>query len=655
MVDSPLTEILKCVKPNVDMQAKSNEEVKQLTFIKINKSNQVEDSKMIKFCIACTVQSGSQCILSRKPFLWIVFSFKSDAQDCLSKVQIMYPHAAISDPPVDLNLKCFDNLYFVGSCQEMVTNGLPFNVVSPYGLDDTDWNIFFHCNSDFIAPMVYYEPTKWSHLYNLFEKLYDLGAKKVIFDGNLYCVNFDSASAHQQAFEKIHSCYLEPLEPERAPEIHKQRVTKRMNRYSGIPWCLTQELGLSCLVIKIESQFHDHFIEISKSVLGNRECIFIKSTPGEIWIGFSDELICKDSEKTVNGFLARLKQSSNVSIAKPSNELLESINFQDLAGDAYDLAFLSSQLKSFKPITRPNIIERIRMQRMQEHDGSVFSIIASGKFHTGHILPGLVYDKIFKIFVKLSKVIPLAGTTSWDKVTLIYNSWHEAHAARHYINKWKTAEVPYFAEFHGASHLEQKQLACSNFSEYCIINDKRKVLEKIVQNKSLVDKLDSNSSTAQSTSEIGVLDEEMKMKLQYLFAITTNSEFELTSGMISIIKMHLVSMNCLACIEFEDKIWVAVEDLEKGKKAKAQIEKIKFKMLNEYEDDFNVGVVMESIQKSQPKVTKMLANKLMNPKKSFRNMYLDSDVCPLGHFNYSYRKAAGMSTSRYCQLNGSSK
>uniref|UniRef100_T1KGJ1 NYN domain-containing protein n=1 Tax=Tetranychus urticae TaxID=32264 RepID=T1KGJ1_TETUR len=164
-----------------------------------------------------------------------------------------------------------------------------------------------------------------------------------------------------------------------------------------------------------------------------------------------------------------------------------------------------------------------------------------------------------------------------------------------------------------------------------------------------------SNGTVQSTANICVLEEEMTKKLQYLFVITTNSEFKFTSGMISIIKLNLVQRDCPVCIEFEDKIWVAFDDLEKGKKVKARIDHIKFKMLHEYEDDFDVGVVMESIQKSPPEVTKMLANKLMNPKRSVRNVYLNSDAYPLGHFNYSYRKAVGMSISRYCQLNDSFK
>uniref|UniRef100_T1KGJ5 Uncharacterized protein n=1 Tax=Tetranychus urticae TaxID=32264 RepID=T1KGJ5_TETUR len=617
---------------------------------------------MVKFCIDCTAQAGSQCILSRNSskYLWIVFSCKSDAQDCLSKVQIMYPDAIISDPPVDLALSCLEDPYFVESCEEIDENEVPeHNDAVNFDVSDgTDWKMFFRYNSNFIAPMPYYEPTRWSLLYNLFEKLYDLGAKKVIFDGNLYCAHFESDSDYQEAFENLRSRHLEPLESVDAPETRQQKVTMKMNRYSGIPWCLNEHLDLYCLVIKVKSQLHDHFMDIGKYILGNRECIFIKSTPGEIWIGFPDELICENSMKTVDGFIASLKQSSNASMAKPSNKLLESIKFHDLAGDAYDLAFLSSQLEGLKTTPRPQIIERIRMQRMQEqecNESYVSYFTAHGTYDNRWTDYGFPSEQLVKVLVKFSKVIPLAVTVSYEEVYLMYNSWHEAYVASIFIENLRNNEVPYLAAFTGAGVVEQHQIDLRKTSEYYIINDKRKVLDKIVQNKSLVDQSDSDSSTVQSTTDIDVLDEEMKMKLKYSFVITTESDFKFTSGMITIIKMNLVQMGCPVCVDFEDKVWVTVDDLEKGNKAKAKIEKIKFKMLHEYEDDFEVGVVMESLQTILTKVGKMLVNKMMNPKRRARNVYLTSDVFPLGHFNYSYRKAIGMSTSRYCQLTGSFK
>uniref|UniRef100_T1KGH2 NYN domain-containing protein n=1 Tax=Tetranychus urticae TaxID=32264 RepID=T1KGH2_TETUR len=643
ILDSPLIEILKSIKPTVDMQTISKEEVKKLTFIKMNISNEADDSK-IKFCIACSEQSGSQCILSMKPYLWIVFSFESHAQKFLPKVKIIYPDAVISEPPIDLTLKLDENTYSVESFDVIDTNREPSSVVTLQACDDIDWNIFFRFNCDFIAPMPYYEPTKWSLLYNLFEKIYDLGAKKVIFDGNLYCAHFDSASAYQDALAQMRSLYLEPLEYVLVPETQKLKAAKKMTRYPGIPWCLNEQLDLSCLVIKIESQLHNHFVDIGKNILGNRECIFIKSISGEIWIGFPDEHLCENSEKTVKRFLATLEQKNDVSMAKPSNELLESINFRDLAGDAYDLAFLSSQLEGSKPIKRPNIIERIRLQRMQEQEcnESVFYFVVCGKFDSLNSFPGLAVEQTVKMVVKFSKVIPLAVTVFMPEyVNLMYNSWHEAHVAQHFIKKLTAAEVPYFREFRVTSIVQQQPFVYFNYSEYYIINDKRKVLEKIVQSKNQAEKLDSNSSSFQSIVK----------QLQYLYIIKTNSDFDFTSGMISITKLNLIQMDCPVCIEFDDKIWVAVDELEKGKKAKARIDQIKFKMLHEYEDDFQVEVVMESIQTSPTKVASMLADKFMNPKKNTRNICLNSDPFPLGHFNYSYRKAVGMSTSRYCQLN----
>uniref|UniRef100_T1KGJ8 NYN domain-containing protein n=1 Tax=Tetranychus urticae TaxID=32264 RepID=T1KGJ8_TETUR len=119
--DSPLTDILKSIKIEKSKRSKANKccEVKQLTFIRMpNASDSVDNSKFIKFCVACTAPTGSQCILSKKSSLWVVFSFKSHAQDCLSKVQILYPDAVISEPPSDLTLPCLDNSYTVQFCDE---------------------------------------------------------------------------------------------------------------------------------------------------------------------------------------------------------------------------------------------------------------------------------------------------------------------------------------------------------------------------------------------------------------------------------------------------------------------------------------------------------------------------------------------------------
>uniref|UniRef100_T1KGG9 Uncharacterized protein n=1 Tax=Tetranychus urticae TaxID=32264 RepID=T1KGG9_TETUR len=565
IIDSLLAEILKCIKPEVVMQTKSNKEVKQLTFIKVVHSNEAYQNQIFKFCIAYAAQSGSQCVLSMKSYHWIVFLFKSDAQKFLPKVKMIYSDAVIRMP--------------------------------------------------------------WHQLTSRKPILPSLDApKKVLFDGNLYCAQFDSASDYQDAFEKLQSRYLEPLESVHASEAHKLKAVKKMIRCSGTP---------------------------CKSILGNRECIFIKSIPGETWIGFPDEDTCKNSDKNVDGFVASLKQQNDMSIAKPSKELLESINLQDLAGDAYDLAFLSSQLEVSKPIKRPNFIEQIRLQRMQEQecDETVFHFTVSGQFYSRWTSHKLALEQIVKIFVNFSKVIPLAATASVIELNSIYNSWHEALAAQHFLKKLTTAEVPYLQEFREIGSIRKPQLACSKYSEYYIINDKRKVLEKIVQNKSL---LDSISFTVQSTTDLGVLifDDEMIKKLQYLFVITTNSEFKFTSGMISIIKLNLIQMDCPVCIEFEDKVWVGVEYLKKGNKVKTRIDQIKFKLLHEKDDDdFEVGVVMESIQESPPEVAEMLASKLMNTKKSVTNIYLNYDFFPLGHFNYSYRKAVGMPISRFCQLN----
>uniref|UniRef100_T1KGI0 Uncharacterized protein n=1 Tax=Tetranychus urticae TaxID=32264 RepID=T1KGI0_TETUR len=629
----------------------------------MSNSNEADNSKIIKFC---TAKLGSQCILSRKPYLWIVFSYKSDAQKVLPKVKIIYSDAVISKPPIDLTLQCANNAYIleppidlasnrtenelllkaaIDAAQVLTNERLRSSFFSLDVRDDNDWKIFFRYNSDFIAPMLNYKPNKWS----------------LVFDGNLYCAQFDSASAYQDAYAKIPSRYFRPLEFVNAQDL-EGKFKKKLNRYiPDIPWCLNEDLDIHCFVVKIGSPLHDEFIEMSKNILGNRGCIFIKSIPGEIWIGFPDEISRENSEKTVEKFVQYCTKINDVSIAKPSNELLESINFRDLAGDAYDLAFLSSQLEDLKPITRPHIIEEITTERMreQESNDSVFQVTIRGKFCYDYWSSKKVLDKVVKILVYFSKVIPLAVTASDDQVNLMYKTWYEANVARHFINNLREDEVPYLARFHRPLLNVIESFTCSDIYYY-IINDQRKVLEKIVQNNSLVDQSDANSSTVQSTSDINVLDEEMKRKLLYLFVITSDSDFKFTSGMISIIKMNLARMERLfyfglqdkmkypVCIEFEDEIWVGFDDLEEGNKAKARIEEIKFKILHEHEGDFEVGVVMEPIVKSPPpKVTKMLANKLMNPETRPTTIYMGFryNAYPLGHFNYSYRKELGMMTS----------
>uniref|UniRef100_T1KGH5 NYN domain-containing protein n=1 Tax=Tetranychus urticae TaxID=32264 RepID=T1KGH5_TETUR len=632
IVDSPLTEILKCLKPNVTMKTKRYNKVKQLTFIKMINSNEADQNKIIKYCIACTKQSGSQCILSRKSYLWIVFSFKSDATKFLPKIQIIYPDAVISEPPIDLTLAYRENPYTVESCKikvadetrsniaaskpekvafsqnqsssnascadvkpeeanesvtlEKSTKTESSNAVSLDNCDDSDSKIFFRFNSNSIAPVLHYQLTKWSLLYNLFEKLYDLGAKNVIFDGNLYCAHFDSASAYQDALAQMGSRYLEPLQFVPLSKIpNQQEVKKKMDRYN---------------------------MEFLGDILGNRECIFIKSTPGEIWIGFPNELICVNSAILVLR-LASLKYPNDLSTHKPSIELLESVDFEDLVGDAYDLAFLSSQLESSRSIQMPQIMEKIslhRRTRKQEGNETVFSINVKGNFRNLKDWVKLSLGQIVKIFVKLSKVIPVAATASYDEVNLMFDSWYEAFAAHHFINHLTSTEVPYFTEFNGASEVQQQQLAFPSIFKYYIINDKRKVLEKIVENKSLGDRQ---------------------------------------------LEMNLAQMDCQVCGESEDKILVAVGDLEKGKKAKAKIDQIKFKMLYEKDDDdYEVGVTMQSGHISSTELVNMTVNKYMDLKKSLiNNTHSISDVVPLDHFNYSYRKAVGMAISEYCKLNKS--
>uniref|UniRef100_T1KGI1 NYN domain-containing protein n=1 Tax=Tetranychus urticae TaxID=32264 RepID=T1KGI1_TETUR len=531
----------------------------------------------------------------------------------------------------------------------MLNNGVlePQNIVNINDCGSYERSIFFQFDSFDVPLFIWKDLTKWSVLYDLYEQLYDLGAKKVmlawranawpiyntVFHRDLYCASFGSASAYRDAFEEIRLRNLKAYEFVNIPESYKHEVAVKMSRYNTID-------RIPC-----------------KKILDNRECIFIKcikKTPGEIWIGFPNELICKNSEKTVNGFLSSLKQSSNVLVAKPSNELLKSINFQDLAGDAYDLAFLSSQLDGTQP--SPNIIERISLQRMQEQecDEAVFFITIEGDFSNSQSWVELRADQIIKIFVKFSKVIPLAAAMK-EKVFLMFHSWYEAQVARHFLNNLTLSEVPYFKELSKVSEVNKQQLTSLNFMRFYIINDQRNVLEKIMQNRSLVHKLDFNSSIVQSTSEIDPADGQVANRLKYVFTITS-SEFKFTRGMISIIKMRLVFMKCPAYIEFEDKIWFGVDDLKKGNKIENEFRFLTFQILHE-DDDYDqlLYVAVQSVSSFPPKVGKMLADKLNDQKKPSAGddliiSDLDLDTVPLGHFNYSYKKAVGMSIGRYIEL-----
>uniref|UniRef100_T1KGH7 Uncharacterized protein n=1 Tax=Tetranychus urticae TaxID=32264 RepID=T1KGH7_TETUR len=653
LVDSHLTETLKCINISIDIkpvESKIKNEVKQLTFIKLNNSNEADDSEIIKFCIDCSTKSSSQCILSRKPFLWIVSSFKSDAQACLSKVQIKYPDAIIADPPVDLTSSYHENPYTVESCEQKVS----IEATSPVDNEDANgWNIFFRRTSSLTGPNA---STKLSLLYNLFEKLYDYGAKKVIFDGNVYCAHFDSVSLYQEVLRKIDSMYFSKLEFVNEQGLNKQ-LSKKLDRYKfNIPWCLTAELDIHCLVVKIDST-------PSSWKIAN-----------EFWIGFPDARHCEEFKSRVKIILDNIMcpkdyvtgatfnklkshdySAFQISTAKPSSALLESINLYDLGGNAYEFAFRLSQLQCFEPIAKPRIIERMSLLQTekQECNAAVYYITVNVNFCDLMSCAKFSAEQVVKILVHLSEVIPLAATARYGpayQVNLIFNSWHEASVARHRINKLKPAEVPYFTVF---DSLDDCKKQFPGIFKYYVINEKGKVDEKM-QSKNKEDKIDLNSSSVQSTSDVDVSDEAMMKKLEFLFVITTNPDVKFTRGMISIIEMHLVWMDCLAYIEFEDKIYVGFADFDRGYNASERIVRIKFKLLhNNDEDDFDVGVVAQSCTRFPPKVANLLANELRNPKKSssnIYNIYSRHSAVPFQYFNYYIRKHLEKQSSNLVSL-----
>ncbi|XP_015786639.1 uncharacterized protein LOC107363882 [Tetranychus urticae] len=578
--DSPLTDILKSIKIEKSKCTKTNKccELKQLTFIKMSNSSKPDDSKIIKFCIACAAESGSQCILSSKSFFWIVFSCKVDAQDCLLKVQILYPDAVISEPPSDLTLPSLDNPYAVkffdeqtfvsvakkvditsntalcprcdlplpGSdnnysvkpCDQVVNalNNIPkidekaqetivrntevetplkalkikaldaysvsqvnqiFNIKSEKNnikntiIDaakssesrsvikhelpvsssvsqvKSNFKMFFHCES----PVNTNLSTKWSLLYNLFEKSYDLGAKKVIFDRNIFCLHFDSKKSYQQMLDKKDSLDLRGLRILNVDSL-EQQITKKMIFYpSSNPWCLSQELDLHCILIKLADEFHSNFIDESKGFLGNRECIFIKSLSEEIWIGFPDAVICEDSCRHVLRLLQYPYKS--VEKAKPSKELLESIVLDDLVGDAYDLAFLSNEFHLGQELNEKSQILQI-MDSCLEPDKRLSYVQVEGGFMRWPGWSQLNLSQIIKLLIKFAKVIPIAGIASMRQVDFIFNSWVEANTACHFINNLRYDEVCYWQSLPRAGEMEKPANEWFTTSEYYIINDQRK-------------------------------------------------------------------------------------------------------------------------------------------------------------------------------------
>uniref|UniRef100_T1KGI5 NYN domain-containing protein n=1 Tax=Tetranychus urticae TaxID=32264 RepID=T1KGI5_TETUR len=528
----------------------------------------------------------------------------------------------------------------------------------------SNFKMFFHCES----PVNTNLSTKWSLLYNLFEKSYDLGAKKVIFDRNIFCLHFDSKKSYQQMLDKKDSLDLRGLRILNVDSL-EQQITKKMIFYpSSNPWCLSQELDLHCILIKLADEFHSNFIDESKGFLGNRECIFIKSLSEEIWIGFPDAVICEDSCRHVLRLLQYPYKS--VEKAKPSKELLESIVLDDLVGDAYDLAFLSNEFHLGQELNEKSQILQI-MDSCLEPDKRLSYVQVEGGFMRWPGWSQLNLSQIIKLLIKFAKVIPIAGIASMRQVDFIFNSWVEANTACHFINNLRYDEVCYWQSLPRAGEMEKPANEWFTTSEYYIINDQRKVLEKIIQNKNEFNEINETStmvSPAQddkSLFNIYASDRVIMKNLQYLLVISPETGSKFTPSMISIIKMNLVQMDCPTCIEFEDKIWVGVDNLKKGNKLKVRIGKLKFKLVHEKDKhDITIGVEVEERMSSMDGVPLSVAlmiserisrEKQVNDEKpSAVNGYIHSYV-PLGHFNYCYREAAGMTIEEYCHLNSTFK
>uniref|UniRef100_T1KGH1 NYN domain-containing protein n=1 Tax=Tetranychus urticae TaxID=32264 RepID=T1KGH1_TETUR len=769
--DSPLTGILKSIKIEKSKRTKTNKcEVKQLTFIRIpNVSDSVDNSKFIKFCVACTAPTGSQCILSKKPSLWIVFSFKSHAQDCLSKVQILYPDAVISEPPPGLTLPCLISPYIVqffdeqsilsnspkldvpsntAVCTEIVltlpcsdnvhsvkpssinslnnTSEIEHEIVQNTGevetlfkvsqekaldahsisqvsqifniksensnIKDTiinpvepskpgsfvkhklpvsssvsqaksNFKMFFHCES----PVNTNLSTNWSLIYNLFEKSYDLGAKKVIFDRNIFCLHFDSEKNYQQMLVKKDSLDLRGLRVAHVESL-EQKMANKMNCYpSDNPWCLSQELDLHCLLIKLDDQHHSYFIHQIKTLLEEWKSIFIKSLSEEIWIGFPDEVICEDSCRHILRLLRYPYKS--VERAKPPTKLLESIVFDDLVGDAYDLAFLSNALHSSQKLDeKPQIFQVMTslMETEQEPDKRWFYVQVKGLMYIcSSCYPQLNLSQVIKLLVKFAKVIPIAGIASMTQVDFVFSSWVEAVTACHFINNLRNDDFCCQQPRVKASLVKKPDEWFTN-REFYIINDQRKVLEKIIKTKNDFNEMDATSTMVTPVKDskpwLGIYAPNSVIYPQCYLVISPKTGSKFTPSMISIIKMNLIEMGYKVIIEFEDKIWVEVEDLVKGNIAKVRIGNLEFKLLHENDKhDITIGVEVEeriSYMDQVPLCVALMVSKrisggkqIKNEKTSIVNGYYIHPYVPLGHFNYYHREAVGMKTKIYCNSN----
>uniref|UniRef100_T1KGL5 Uncharacterized protein n=1 Tax=Tetranychus urticae TaxID=32264 RepID=T1KGL5_TETUR len=251
----------------------------------------------------------------------------------------MYPDAMICEPPIDLTLKCHENPYTVESCELKVPN----QTSSDSGADNSNIAIIkpertMQANNQ--EPSSSIAPASSICLSadiesNAFERSVRTSAESEVKSYSRR--TFDSLPDFADACAKMRSRGLEPLEP----PSNRREVEERMNRYKQeIPWCLTPELDIHCLVLNVPTRSQVHFIEIIKNGFENLACIFIKPIPGEIWIGFPDEIFCKAYKRVFIRVLSSLP-SLSVVMARPSKELLESISFPDLFHEAYDLALIA--------------------------------------------------------------------------------------------------------------------------------------------------------------------------------------------------------------------------------------------------------------------------------------------------------------------------
>uniref|UniRef100_T1KGG8 Uncharacterized protein n=1 Tax=Tetranychus urticae TaxID=32264 RepID=T1KGG8_TETUR len=234
------------------------------------------------------------------------------------------------------------------------------------------------------------------------------------------------------------------------------------------------------------------------------------------------------------------------------------------------------------------------METEQEPDKRWFYVQVKGLMYIcSSCYPQLNLSQVIKLLVKFAKVIPIAGIASMTQVDFVFSSWVEAATACHFINNLRNDEVCCLQPRVKASLVKKPDEWFTN-REFYIINDQRKVLEKIIKTKNDFNEMDATSTMVTPVKDskpwLGIYAPNSVIYPQCYLVVSP----KFIPSVIAIIKMNLIEMGYTVYIEFEEKIRFDVEDLVKGNIAKFRIGNLQFKLLHENDEhDINIGVEVE--------------------------------------------------------------